>query len=81
VQPDGEFIGAAVGCGIGLSVRPFPQCGLNEALGLAVGFGPLRFGADVLEAQLRAGIAVVESLVATAVVGHDPGDGDAEASV
>src|SRR5436190_14580852 len=38
VQPDRKFVGATVGCGIGLGVSPFPERGLDEALGLAVGF-------------------------------------------
>lgn len=81
VQPDGEFVGAAVGCGIGLSVGPFPKCDLNEAFGLAVGFRRVGLGADVFEAKPYAGIAEVEGLVATAVVSHDADDGYAEAFV
>jgi hypothetical protein len=39
VQPDWKLVGAPVGCEIGFGLGPFPQRGLNEALGLAVGFG------------------------------------------
>jgi hypothetical protein len=38
-------------------------------------------GADVLEAEIAAGIAEVEGFVAGAVVGHDAGDPDTEALV
>ena len=81
VQPDRKLLGAAIGCWIGLSVGPFPERGLDEALGLAVGFGRVGLGADVLDAQVPASVAEGEGLVATAVVGHDAGDGDAEAFV
>ena len=81
VQPDGEFVGAAVGCGIGLGVSPFPKRSLNEALGLAVGFRCVGLGADVFKAQAHASIAEVEGFVAAAVVGHDAGDGYAEAFI
>ena len=81
MQPDRELVGATVGCGVGLGVSPFPERGLDEALGLAVGFRRVGLGADVLDAQLLASIAKGESLVAAAVVGHDAGDGDAEAVI
>ena len=64
-----------------MCIGPFAQCGLDKALGLAVGFGRVGLGADVLQVQLPTGIAESEGLIATAVVGHDTGDGDAEAFV
>src|SRR5438874_705104 len=81
VQPDRKFVGATVGCGIGLGVSPFPERGLDEALGLAVGFRRVGLGADVLEAEVAASVAEGEGLIAAAVVGHDADDGDAEAFV
>src|SRR5438105_15692847 len=57
VQPDRKFVGATVGCGIGLGVSPFPERGLDEALGLAVGFRRVGLGADVLEAEVAASVA------------------------
>src|ERR1700692_4097164 len=66
---------------IGLSVSPFAQTGLDEALGLAVGFWSVGLGADVFEAEPLAELAEGEGLVAGAVVGHDAFDLDAEAVV
>src|ERR1700686_5846382 len=81
VKPDRKFLTAAVGGRIGLGVGPFPQRGLDKSLSLAVGFGSVRLGADVLEAQIPAGIPKSKGLITTAVVGHDASDGDAEACV
>ena len=81
VQPDGKLLGTTIGCWIGLSVGPFPERGLDEALSLAVGFGRVGLGADVLDAQVPASITKVECFITTAVVGHDTGDGDIEAFV
>src|ERR1022692_2163282 len=81
VDPDWELPGAVVRGRIGLRVGPFSEGGLNEALVLAVGFRRVRFGADVFEAKLPASVAEGEGPVATAVVGHDAGHGDAKAGV
>src|SRR3954469_5998683 len=40
-----------------LSVGPFAQGGLDEALGLAVCLGRIRLGSDLLEAEIAAGAA------------------------
>src|SRR4051812_37601035 len=66
---------------MGLSVGPFPECGLDEAFGLAVGFWRIGLSANVLNAQVSASVTEGEGFVTTAVVGHDAGDGDAEAFV
>jgi hypothetical protein len=67
--------------GVGLGISPFPEGGLDEALGLAIGFGCVGLGADVLDAELAAGVAEGEGFVTTAVVGHDAGDGNPQAGV
>ena len=66
-------------CGIGLGVGPFAQRGLDEALGLAVGLGRVGPGADVLEAEIAAGLAEGLGAIAGAVVGHHARHLDAEA--
>ena len=81
MQPEGEFFGASIGGGIGLGVGPFAQSGLDEALGLAIGLGGVRFGAEVFEPEIAAGVAEVEGSIAGAIVGHHPGNRDAEALV
>jgi hypothetical protein len=54
---------------------------LDEALGLAVGFGRVGLGFDVFEAKLIAGLVKGSREIARAVVGHDPLDRDAQACV
>src|ERR1700676_663904 len=66
---------------ISLGVSPLPQTGLDEALGLAVGFWGVGLGADVLEAKPFAEPTESEGFVAGAVVGHDALDLDAEAVI
>src|SRR5690606_14386391 len=66
---------------VGDGVGPFPERGLDEAFGLAVGLWRVRPGADVLEAELAAGPGESPCPVAGTVVGHDAADGDAEACV
>lgn len=60
VHPEGEFVGTPFRGRVGLSVGPFPERGLDEALRLAVGFRCIGFSADVLETQRPAGIAEAE---------------------
>ena len=74
VQEDGECIGALARVLIGAGVGPFSQGGLDEALGLAVSFGRIGLGADVLEAEAAAGVTEGEGPVARAVVGQPLGD-------
>lgn len=81
VQPEGKLLGAPVGGRISLGVSPFPKRRLDETLGLAIGFGRIGLGADVFDVQVPARIAEGKGFVATTVVGHDAGDGDAEAFI
>src|ERR1700750_1045973 len=81
VQEDGECIGALARVLIGAGVGPFSQGGLDEALCLAVSFGRIVLGADVLEAEAAAGVTEGEGPVARAVVGHDTLDLDAQGRV
>ena len=48
---------------MGLSIGPFAQCGLDEALRLAVCLGSIGFGSDVLDAELTAGLGEGAGLV------------------
>jgi hypothetical protein len=54
---------------------------LDEAFSLAVGFGRIGLGANVFDDEVAASVTEGEGLVATAIVGHDAGDGDAKAFV
>ena len=55
VGPRLELLGSLGGGGVGACVGPFPQRGLDEALGLAVGLGRVEPGSDVLEPEPSAG--------------------------
>ena len=54
-----------------MSVCPFAQRRLDEAFGLAVGFGRAGLGSDVSETRVFADPRKVTRSVAEAVVGHD----------
>src|SRR3954470_14093558 len=81
VQPDRQRSGAVIRGWVGLSVGPFAQGGLDEALGLAVRLGRIRLGPDVLETELAAGRAEGLRAIAGAIVGHHTGNRDAEVRV
>src|SRR6185312_1868097 len=79
--PDWQVLGSALGGLVCASVGPFPEGGLDEALGLAVGLWRIGSGSDVPEAEFTTGVLEGEGSVARTVVGHDARDGDAEACV
>src|SRR3954468_13049500 len=79
VQPDRQRSGAVIRGGVGLSVGPFAQGGLDEALSLAVCLGRIGLGPDVLETEIAAGGAKRLGAKAGAIVGHHTGNRDAEA--
>ena len=66
---------------ISSGIGPFAQGGLDEAFGLAMGSGGIGLCSDVFEAELFAGGGEGVRGIARPVIGHDPFDGDAEASV
>src|SRR3954469_19189787 len=81
VQPDRQRTGAVVRGGVGLSVGPFAQGGLDKALSLAVCLGRIRLGPDVLEAEIAAGAAEGLGAIAGTIVGHHTGNRDAKVHV
>src|SRR5215216_2710691 len=81
VQPDRQRGSAVVRSWVGLSVGPFAQGGLDEALGLTVCLGRIRLGPDVLETEIAAGGAEGLGAIARAIVGHHTGNRDAEVRV
>src|SRR3954468_2259116 len=80
-QPDRQRSGAAVRGGVGLSVGPFAQGGLDKALGLAICLGRIGLGPDVLETEIAAGRAEGLGAKAGAIVGHHTGNRDAKVRV
>jgi hypothetical protein len=80
MQPRGHVGGTVSGAEVGLAVEPFAQRGLDEALGLAVGAGPVRPRGQVTRAEGGEGSPEEPALgVGESVVGHDRLDPDAEA--
>jgi hypothetical protein len=80
VKPERELVGAMIGGWVGLGVGPLAQACLNEALGLSVGLGGVRPGAQMLDFEPAQRLGVAAGAQAGAVVGHDAVDLDAEAS-
>src|SRR5258708_5920623 len=77
VQPLGQMSGSFVRCQVGPSVGPLAQRGLDEALGLAIGFRRVGLGAQVLDFEQPQCLRVTTGSEAGAVVGHDAIDLDA----
>src|SRR3982750_3835748 len=80
-QPDRQRGGAVVRGWVGLSIGPFAQSSLDEALGLAVCLGRIRLGPDVLETEIAAGAAEGLGAKAGAIISHHTGNRDAKARV
>ncbi len=72
-----EALGALSGMGVGVSVSPFAEGGLDEALGLAIGLWGVGSCEAVLEAEGGDGVAHGVGAVAGAIVGVDALGGDA----
>src|SRR5260370_6984952 len=60
-------------------VGAFSECGLNEALGLAVRLRGVGLDPDVLDSELLAGAGEGFGEIAAAIVSHDAFDGNAKA--
>src|SRR5215212_9079800 len=81
VQPDRQRRGAVIRGGVGLSVGPFAQGGLDKALSLAVCLGRIGLGPDVRETEIAAGRAEGLGAIAGTIVGHHASNRDAKVRV
>ena len=81
VEPAGQVCGAHLGAGVGEGVGPLAQRRLDEALGLAVGAGPVRAGESLSDTQFPAGGGELLGAIARAIVAEHATDGDAETPV
>ena len=82
VMKPGRKLGIAVlGIGIVASVSPFPQGGLDETLGFAVGARGVGPGETVMETQLGASGSKSMRAVAVAIIGEQTTDANAQAGV
>ena len=80
VEPSGHVGGPLLGGMVGFGVEPLAQGGLDEALGLSVGAGPVRPGCDVAGADCDEGVLEGPAVgVGKGVVGHDALDAYAAA--
>src|SRR5580765_4885826 len=75
-DPSWQSLGPDAGVGVGRRVGPLAQERLDEALGLAVRTRPVRAGAAVADAELRAGLCEEASEVTEAVVCEDAAHAD-----
>src|SRR5882672_11522727 len=73
-EPGLQRRGAHFRLGIGADIGPFPQQGLDEAFGLAVGLGPIGSGSQVAQAQGAASVAEEDRTIGRAVVRQDAPD-------
>ena len=81
LKPGQQGLIAFFGVEVMANEGPFPQGGLNEAFGLAVGAGSVGTGEAVLDAELEASGAEVAGAVAGTVVGEQAANGDAVLSI
>ena len=81
MQPKRQVLGALAGGLVGPGIGPFPQCGQDEALGLAIGLWRVGLGAEVAQPQALAKPGEAPGFVASAVIGQDPPEGDAQRAV
>ena len=80
VEPSGHVGGPLLGGMVGFGVEPLAQGGLDEALGLSVGAGPVRPGCDVAGADCDEGVLEGPAVgVGKGIVGHDALDAYAAA--
>src|SRR5208283_2602737 len=77
LEPGEQVKIAFLGVGPVTSISPFPQGGLDEAFGLAVGAWSIGAGEAVAEAELGASLAELVGAIATSVIGEQGTDGDA----
>ena len=71
MRPAGERSAALIGVPVRTPVGPLTQCGLDEALGLAVGLRPIGPRELLRDAQLKACFAEGCRVEYRAVVGED----------
>jgi hypothetical protein len=81
VEPAREQVVPLVGGGVGGSIGPFAEGGLDEALGLAVGSGTVGLGGGVAESEALAGGTEGPRDVTGTIVGEDPTDAYPHASI
>jgi len=81
MEPARQLESALLGVFVGAAVGPFPESGLDEAFGLAVGARSVRTSEALANAELLAETAKVARAVAGTVIGEDVGNGDAEAGI
>ena len=77
MEEEWEEGSAVVGGVVRTSVSPLAGDGLDEAFGLAVGLRSIRFGKEMLEAQLEAGGGKEFRAVGRAAIGEDALNGNA----
>ena len=78
MKPGWKLVTSLRGCLIGDRIGPFPEGGLYEALGLAVGSRGVGSGTDMADVELGTEISEDPGSAAGSVVGRDAFNGDPE---
>ena len=81
MKPARQFDGALLRVVVSTTVGPFPQRGLDESFGFAIGARGVGTGEALANAELAAELEKVAGAIAGTVIGEHAGDGDAEAGV
>lgn len=78
MQPERQMLGPVLGRVISPRIGLFPQGGLDEPLGLAVGLRGIGLGAQVAQSKALADPSEAPGFVAGAVISQNPPEGDAK---
>src|SRR5215471_6563708 len=81
MQPFWQIGGSLAGMAVGTPIRPFAQCGLDEALGLAVGSRRVDLGEDVSQAPTPHSRGEGQRAIYLGVVSHDAAEPHAKVAV
>jgi len=81
MEPARELESAGLRVVVRAAVGPFPESGLDEAFGFAVGAWSVRTSEALANTELLAELAKMAGAIAGTVIGEHAGDGDAESSI
>ena len=73
VLSDDDTPGYLLKCVLDVGIGPFAQCGLDQALSLAIGPGRIGPCADMFQARVTASSGKGFRDIAAAIIGHDTG--------
>jgi hypothetical protein len=81
MEPAWQLESAGLRVAVRTAVGPFPESGLDEAFGLAVGAWSVGTSEALANAEVLAELAKMAGAIAGTVIGEHAGDGDAESRI